>query len=118
MISQPNQSTASFGNSFSKVNPDHYLCTVDGEYYKRPVADYQIGTLLVQPEVYIWISESRFRRGGIHFNLTYFLFEDMNKSVRNYENHSALNSAPNVLGSSFYFTLIYSETNSIKSLQC
>ena len=43
MIYQPNISTASFGNSFSKVNPDHYLCTVDGEYYKRPVVDYQIG---------------------------------------------------------------------------
>ena len=27
------------------MNPDHYLCTVDGEYYKRPVEDYQIGTV-------------------------------------------------------------------------
>ena len=44
-------STASFGNSFSKVNPDHYLCTVDGEYYKRPVVDYQIGTVLVNSKI-------------------------------------------------------------------
>ena len=44
-MTKPKNSTASFGNSFSKVNPDHYLCTVDGEYYKRPVEDYQIGTV-------------------------------------------------------------------------
>ena len=64
MIYQPNKSTASFGNSFSKVNPDHYLCTVDGEYYKRPVVDYQIGRYristgcIVQPRIYLWISDS------------------------------------------------------------
>ena len=52
MIYQPNKSTASFGNSFSKVNPDHYLCTVDGEYYKRPVVDYQIGKVLAKSRIY------------------------------------------------------------------
>ena len=41
----------SFSSSFSVTDPDYYLCTKNGEYYKRKVTEYYIGkvnrTLLI-----------------------------------------------------------------------
>ena len=35
-------STKGFSGSFSVVDPEYYVCTVEGEYYRRPVTEYNI----------------------------------------------------------------------------